>query len=152
MTEFMRKHLTLYRVFRAAIILAVVIGFFWYVTFQSRLLIAGPSITLTNNPEIVREDRVVTVEGTAQNVVFITLNGRPIFIDERGHFRQLLVLQDGYTIMTIRAEDRYGREIMLERPFVYLPASARLLERGSQSGLPVRYRTQTGGQAGKPQT
>ena len=39
----------------------------------------------------------------------ITLNGRQIFTDKNGNFKEALVLENGYTVATLRAEDRYGR-------------------------------------------
>lgn len=94
----------------------------WYVLFQARLVLGGPILELERGLATVHHTRVVAVSGTAQNVTGITLNGRAIYVDEDGHFREQLVLENGYTIMTIRARDRYGRETALEQPFVYAPA------------------------------
>jgi hypothetical protein len=96
----------------------------WYGAFQARLLIAGPSITLRPDTTVLHDTRVTTINGIAENITMITLNDRPIFTDDAGNFHEQLVLENGYTIMTLRAEDRYGRKKVLEQPFVYEPAYA----------------------------
>lgn len=93
-----------------------------YVAFQARFLILGPQLVLEPEPATVYTDRLLAITGTTDNVSSITLNGRPISIDEHGFFNETLVLEDGYTIMTLRAEDRYGRDTVLTRSFVYQPA------------------------------
>lgn len=96
----------------------------WYAAFQARFFIAGPSITLAGDTATRRDSRSVTVMGTAENITAITLNDRPIFTDDAGNFREQLVLENGYTILTLRARDRYGRKTVLAQPFVYTPAYA----------------------------
>lgn len=107
---------------RGAVVLIVVL-LLSYVAYQARYLIQGPAIELTSEPDIVQSDRFVMLEGTARNIARITLNGRQIFTDETGQFREALVLENGYTIATLTAYDRYGRATNLARPFVYRPAS-----------------------------
>ncbi len=94
-----------------------------YIVFQARFLIAGPQITLRNEVSILQNNRVVTLEGTAVNITHLWLNDRPIYTDEVGNFKEALVLENGYTIATLRAKDRYGRETRVVRPYVYTPAS-----------------------------
>lgn len=94
-----------------------------YLTFQARFLIAGPQLTLDKEPSVNNTTRVVELAGTASNITHLWLNDRPIFTDEKGHFKEDLVLENGYTITTLRAKDRYGRETEIVRSFVYTPAS-----------------------------
>jgi len=94
-----------------------------YITFQARFLITGPEITLIHEPASVQNSPTVTLEGTARNIAKITLNGRQIFTDQSGYFSEALVLENGYTIATITATDRYGRETNVVRSFVYTPTS-----------------------------
>jgi hypothetical protein len=107
-----------------AIILVVFLGVtFAYVAFQARFLITGPQIVLSNEPETHQNERVVTLEGKAFNITRLWLNDRQIFTDENGYFKEALVLENGYTITTLRARDRYDRETRVVRSFVYTPAS-----------------------------
>ncbi len=94
-----------------------------YVIFQARFLIIGPQIVLRETPAPVQSARVVTLTGTAFNIARLWLNDRPIFTNPQGEFEEALVLENGYTVATLRAEDRYGRTTTAELPFTYVPAS-----------------------------
>lgn len=94
-----------------------------YVLFQARFLIVGPQIALMDEPNIQQNDRRIFLEGTAYNISRLWLNDRQIFTDAQGNFREALILENGYTISTLRAEDRYGRSTILTRSYVYTPAS-----------------------------
>ena len=94
-----------------------------YLAFQARFLIVGPQITLNKEPTVNNTTRVVELAGTATNITHLWLNDRPIFTDEKGNFKEALVLENGYTITTLKAKDRYGRETEIVRSFVYTPAS-----------------------------
>lgn len=92
-------------------------------TFQARFLIIGPEIVLENEPSVQQNERIITLSGTARNITHLWLNDRQIYTDENGHFKEALVLGNGYTITTLKAKDRYGRETKVVRSFVYTPAS-----------------------------
>lgn len=94
-----------------------------YVLYQGRLILTGPEITLIDPPPIVQHDRVVDLSGRAQNITKITLNGREIYTDENGYFKEAVVLENGYTIATLEATDRYGRMTSVVTPFVFTPMS-----------------------------
>lgn len=115
----MRSYLTFYTLIRLLIVAGVVITFLWYIAFQARLLIAGPSITLTNNLPQITSSKVLSVEGSVDNVVEVTLNGRAIFVNQEGYFKETLVLENGYTIMTLEARDRYERIRTITQSVVY---------------------------------
>ncbi len=107
-------------VFGSFVIVFLVVG---YIIFQARFLIAGPQIVLTSELPTKHNERTVYLSGTAYNITHLWLNDRQIFTDENGHFSQALVLENGYTIATLKARDRFGRETRVERPFVYTPVS-----------------------------
>ncbi len=102
------------------VLIVLIIG---YVLFQARFLIAGPQIILSAEPPTHHTTRTITLSGTAFNITHLWLNDRQIFTDEAGHFKEALVLENGYTVATLKARDRFGRETRVERPFVYSPAS-----------------------------
>lgn len=91
-----------------------------YVYYQSRNLISGPQIALSLEPEKIQYDQTIRIEGQAKNITALTVNGRRIFTDEQGIFSYPLVLEKGYTIMTLTAQDRYGRMRTVTREFVYV--------------------------------
>lgn len=104
-----------------AIILLCLVTF--YVTFQARFLITGPQIVLYDEPNTQQNNRTVTLTGKAFNITHLWLNGRQIYTDETGNFKETLVLENSYTITTLKAKDRYGRETEVVRSFAYIPAS-----------------------------
>lgn len=101
--------------------LILIVGSF--VVFQARFLIMGPQIVITDAPVGPQNERQIFISGTAYNITHLWLNDRPIYTDAQGNFKEALVLENGYTIATLRAEDRYGRTTKVTRPLVYLPAS-----------------------------
>lgn len=103
----------------------VAVLFIGYTVFQARFLIAGPRIALTDSPPLTQTNRVVTLTGDTKNIVVLTLNGREIYTDKHGVFEEPLVLENGYTVATLTAHDRYGRTTSLTKSFVYEPAVAR---------------------------
>lgn len=105
--------------------LLIILGFciIVYLLFQTRLLIAGPVISLNKDLPVQTNERVMDIKGLTENIVSITLNGRNIFTDESGLFHEQLVLENGYTIMELTVHDRYGREESITHPFVYIPVS-----------------------------
>jgi hypothetical protein len=109
------------RILKICFITFLAILFVGYAYYQARNLIEGPSIVLTNEPRTVQSERVVTLSGTARNVVVIRVNGKEMHTNEQGRFEHALVLENGYTVATIEAEDRYGRTIDLTRSFIYTP-------------------------------
>lgn len=113
-------HLSRYVRIAGGVVLALVLV--WYLGFQARHLIAGPQITVNAPLGTVQNKQMVPVRGHAENITKITLNGTTIHTDESGYFNALLTLPLGYTIMTIHAEDRYGRETSYTQTLVYNPS------------------------------
>jgi hypothetical protein len=94
-----------------------------YVVFQARFLITGPQISLAEEPPQISNERHVVLAGSAHNISRVWLNDRQIFTNAQGEFAEQIILENGPTIATLRAEDRYGRETTITRTIVYLPAS-----------------------------
>ena len=81
-----------------------------YSLFQARFLIIGPHISVTSpkDGETVPSP-VFDLVGNAQNISYISVNDRPIFLNEKGDFNEKLIAQTGLSIITLRAKDRFGR-------------------------------------------
>jgi hypothetical protein len=101
--------------FISTLILSGLLLLLIYVLFQARFLIEGPKIRLIDEPNSVQNNQIVHLRGQARNISKITLNGRQIFTDKTGYFDEALVLENGYTIATIQATDRYGRQTSVEK-------------------------------------
>jgi len=109
----------MYARFPKLFLLILLFGIVWYALFQARHIIDGPKISLTSPSENIHSEKVIYLEGSTENITFLKLNGKNIHIDEGGIFKEQLVLENGYTIMTLTAEDRFGRATSLSRSFVY---------------------------------
>jgi hypothetical protein len=81
-----------------------------YALFQARFLILGPRLTILSPTDGAAVTTVIEVEGTATNVAWLTLDDRQIFTDEKGHFKEKLIVGKGTSIISVRARDRFGRE------------------------------------------
>lgn len=93
-----------------------------YAATKSINLLSGPELTLEKpiNGETVSSD-LLTIEGTARNIAFLTLNDRRIFVNDTGVIFDQLLLYEGYNIITLKAEDKFGRETSLIREVIYKP-------------------------------
>ena len=81
-----------------------------YVLFQARFVVLGPRIyiyTPVNNDTVASSTIMVT--GNAKNVAYITLDDRPIFLDEIGNFSERVITQNGTNFIKIWAKDRFNR-------------------------------------------
>ena len=94
-----------------------------FVVFQARYLIIGPRIVITTAPSGPQNVRTIEIAGVAYNISRLWLNDRPIFTNATGNFKEAIVLENGYTIATLRAEDRYGRSTKVDTRLVYVPQS-----------------------------
>lgn len=92
-----------------------------YSIFQARFIILGPKLLVTSPSSGATVDSpVVMIEGQAKNVAWLSLNDRQIFTDENGNWSEELIVTEGISIMTIKALDRFGREVKRSIE-IYLP-------------------------------
>lgn len=118
MPTLLRRHFSLRTFAYYLLIIALCSLFLYYFAFQARHILTGPVITLTSeSPSIVATSTII-LTGTTENIVSLTLNGRPVYTNDAGNFEETLVLPLGYSIMTLTAKDRYGRVHSLERTYV----------------------------------
>jgi hypothetical protein len=95
---------------RRFMLLLAVVAIVGYGLFEARRLIEGPVviIDMPGNGSATSTTGI-TIAGEAQNISFLTINDKPAFTDEQGHFSELLSLPPGFTILTVAAADRFGR-------------------------------------------
>ena len=101
-------------------IVIIFLGASWYIYFQAEDLIRGPILIVTE-PEngTSSNSPLIEVVGSARNISHISINNRQIFIDEKGIFKEKLLLSYGYNIITVTAEDRFGREVEEKLHLIY---------------------------------
>jgi len=116
------KHLELRTVLKYSFVFLLGLSFLSYSIFQARFLLQGPQLTIIDPLPAQQAQRAVTIQGQADNIVRLTLNGREIFTNKTGYFETTLVLENGYTVATFAALDRYGRTRTYEQEFIYTPA------------------------------
>jgi hypothetical protein len=90
-----------------ALAILVVLG---YGLFEARKLLEGPQIEITSPRDgSATSSSLVLIEGTAQNIAFLTINDAPAFTDQTGKFVETISPPPGYTVITLAAVDRFGR-------------------------------------------
>ena len=96
------------RFFFSIFVGVVVVG---YSLFSARHIIKGPDIVIETpkNGEIVK-DNFVEIKGKSENLNYITLNDRQIFIDDEGNFKEKLFLYSGENVLKMYGKDKFGRE------------------------------------------
>ncbi|KKU79499.1 MAG: hypothetical protein UY04_C0007G0010 [Parcubacteria group bacterium GW2011_GWA2_47_7] len=100
------------------ILIVAVIVFYAY--YQSRSVIAGPLIELSEPQDYMTSTTsLIMIRGVAINAKELTLQGRQIFIDLSGRFAEQLLLSPGYNIIELTAKDAQGRQIIKKLELVY---------------------------------
>lgn len=102
-----------------SLIIILIVGFLivGYAFNRSYSLLEGPVIHVASpsRGETITE-AVIAVAGTARNIARLTLNGRSISVNDKGEFSEPLIVPEGYTVMTITAEDKFGKRREFEFP------------------------------------
>ncbi|MEZ4102956.1 MAG: hypothetical protein R3B55_00020 [Candidatus Paceibacterota bacterium] len=83
----------------------------FYAILNTRLISRGINLSINGveNGKIY-EDGVLAINGNAKRAKHVLINGREISLDQEGEFKYFLVLLPGYNIVTISAEDKFGKE------------------------------------------
>ncbi len=96
------------KVFISIFIGAIVVG---YSLFSARHIIKGPTITIESPANgSLTESNFVEIKGKTENLNYISLNDRQIFIDDDGNFKEKLILYQGENTLKLYGKDKFGRE------------------------------------------
>lgn len=101
---------TIFLIFFALIIIA-------YSAFQSQKLLSGPVIKIISPQNgTTFNQALIEIEGSVKNVSKINLNGRQIFTNQNGYFKEKVLLSPGYNVIKIEAQDKFknGTEKILD--------------------------------------
>jgi len=80
-----------------------------YGIFRAYPLLTGPSIKILNLTDgSTVASTTFQISGIATRAKEITLQGKPITIDNKGNFTETLVATYPYTILVLVATDKYG--------------------------------------------
>src|SRR3989338_3578361 len=104
----------------------ILIGFFLivagYAYFEGRGLLSGPSIEISGRAMEVSEP-FITLEGHAERITSLSMNGKDIVVTEEGAFSEPYVLAPGYNRIVLEARDRYGKTTERTIEIVYRATS-----------------------------
>ncbi|MDQ1281788.1 MAG: hypothetical protein QG630_139 [Patescibacteria group bacterium] len=80
--------------------------------FSSRIFnfISGPRIKIYSPVpgQIIKSDTYI-ITGNVQNAKTIKINGKEINIDQKGDFKEEIIIKAPYTLIVIDAVDKYGK-------------------------------------------
>ena len=101
------------------VVLILIFVFVIYGLFKAENFLLGPKIVI----ESPKNGQVFTfsdieISGQASNISLFYLNGRQIFTDKEGRFKESLLLARGYNIIELKAKDKFNREIKEIRELV----------------------------------
>lgn len=93
---------------------------FGYGIFEIWNYATGPKITVASPPNgSAVSESLITIDGQGKNTKEITLDDRPIVVDEQGNFSEKILLSYGYNVLKLKAEDRFGKKTEQELQIVY---------------------------------
>jgi hypothetical protein len=106
--------------FKAIIIILFLLIVFGYGIYEAWNYATGPKIIITSPTNgLAVAESLITIVGQAKNTKIITLNDRPIVIDEQGNFNEKVLLSYGYNVLVLKAEDRFGKKTEQDLQIVY---------------------------------
>ncbi len=81
-----------------------------YSVFQAQKLITGPVIEVyTPQNGATYSQTLIEIDGRVFNTSHLNLNGRSIFTDKSGYFKEKLLLSPGFNIIKLDAVDKYKK-------------------------------------------
>ncbi len=81
-----------------------------FTLFNTKAISRGISLKVDGIENgVVYTDSVKEINGNAKHSKHLLINGREINISQDGSFKDFLVLAPGYNIITISAEDKFGK-------------------------------------------
>ena len=108
-------------IIKKSIYIILFIALIGYSLYNSRILIKGPEIIITepSNGSVIEDSPLIRVKGSATNIAFIELNGKQINVNEDSVFDEPTLLYPGYNVITISAVDKFERNITEKIELVY---------------------------------
>jgi len=99
----------------SCIVLFLFIAIFSYA--KANFILKG--IRIEVNLEKDNNSSLVQINGNAKNAIHLILNGREIFIDKNGNFSETVGLLPGFSVITLNAEDKFGKSTEKKFDLVY---------------------------------
>ncbi len=91
------------------------IGVFAYMKMS--FIIKG--VKIEADIEHIGNSTLANIKGKAKNATYVSLNGREIFIDKDGSFSEPVALIPGFSVITIKTHDKFGKNKERKFQLVY---------------------------------
>ncbi len=94
-----------------------------YAYYEARGVLYGPNIQVMSGIQQV-SDPFISIQGKAERIADLSMNGRPISVTEDGAFDEPYLLAPGLNRIMLDATDRYGRTTQQIIEVVYTPTAS----------------------------
>ncbi len=94
-----------------------------YAYFEAQGFLFGPAITVTSKVTEVH-DPFITIQGRADRIASLSMNGKPVSVTEGGSFSAPYLLAEGDNRIVLDASDKYGRGRRQVIEIVYTPLAS----------------------------
>ncbi len=104
------------RIARNIILIIIVLACFLYLSLYAKRIFSPPEIEIfypENNLSIT--EKTITVSGSVKDEAEIKINNELILTDEDGNFNKDINLKSGANNITISAQKKYSKEILINR-------------------------------------
>lgn len=114
--RFITFHPKLFRICAASLLALMLFAFLSFRLFN---MLSRPELLLTSPAsDLVLNGSAVEVNGKVSQDSTLTINGEEIFSRENGYFNEVLHLQEGINVITVRAKKKFGRAHEISRRVV----------------------------------
>lgn len=97
-------------IIRKSLLIFLFVIIITYSVFQAQKIIRGPSIEIFNpKTGTTYSQTLIEVEGVAKNISYLNMNGKPIFTDKTGYFKEKYLLSPGYNVIKLDAQDKFKK-------------------------------------------
>ena len=91
----------------AIMAIGLVFGYFWH---QMNYLLNPPIIRIAYPvSDFITQEKSIQVAGRTSSEVSLTINGKEVYVDNKGNFSSVVSLDLGLNILKIEAKDRFGK-------------------------------------------
>ncbi|TSC67528.1 MAG: XRE family transcriptional regulator [Parcubacteria group bacterium Gr01-1014_73] len=95
----------------------IIVGYALYETWN---YFSGPTISvLSPNNGATLNEPLLEIQGVVKNAATVFLNGRRILTNDKGEFKERLLLAEGYNIISLKTEDKFKRTAEQRLELVY---------------------------------
>lgn len=113
--------------YRESRIVKIALGVFFllvilYAFYEAHGILFGPSIEVSGRAMIVHQP-YIEINGTAERIASLSMNGADIPVTETGAFNAPYVLSPGYNKIVLEAKDKYGKATSRTIEIVYEASS-----------------------------